>query len=88
MDEYAIRYIECEYEPGMFSNEYAVTLTFGEDVFSMFTSRDRVIPKSPTKGLLKVKLMDEKDRLVWLPGETLEQGRRFMRVPEGRLIAA
>ena len=67
----------------MFSNEYAVTITFGEDSFSMFASRDAVVPKEPGKGLLNVQLIDEKKGLVWLPGETLEQGRRYIRIPEG-----
>lgn len=84
-------YLRCHVAKGMFSNELAVEFNLYETPFSMFAPKDSVVVQGalPGDGLLRVSVIEKKKglRLIELPAETIQQGRRYMRVYPDVLVS-
>ena len=85
-------YIPCQIKPGMFSNEYAVTVhdANGEAV-SYFA--DHSLVREGPRPLLRVRFVGptegmEEDVLVLLPASATEPDRRYINVPRNHVVAA
>lgn len=86
----AIRsFIPCQLAPGMFSNEYAVTLHVeGGAVVSLFADKTLVsVNGSQHEGYLKVTVVEDASGqpMVLLPSEVLETGTRWVQMPPGQI---
>jgi hypothetical protein len=84
------KYIACTIYPGMLGNEYAVEIEVRGTTFSLFADKADVIvaDKVPGDGLLRVMIQDARTNLISLPGDTLEQGLRFLEFPIDQLQSA
>jgi len=84
-------FIPCHVDKGLFSNELSVEFELYETPFSMFAPKDSVVLKGelPGEGLLRVSVVEKKKglNLIELPAETIQQGRRFMRVYPDVLVS-
>jgi hypothetical protein len=66
----------------MFANERSVVINILGTSLSLFVDKDSVEGDiKEGKGLLRVVLLNEKDGTVSLPAETMEQGRRNLKIP-------
>jgi hypothetical protein len=83
-------FINCQVSNGMFSNEYGVEFQLYGTFFSMFAPKEsvKVKDKLPGEGLLRVWVVEKDKGLIELPAETIQQGRRYMRVKLDDLVTA
>ncbi len=84
------KFIRCQVSEGMFRSELAVEFELYSTPFSMFAPKESVVFEGelPTKGLLRVRVLNKKKGLIELPAETLQQGRRYLQMPVKDLVTA
>lgn len=84
------KFLACVVSPGMFPDEYVAEIEVDGARFSLFVdSADvQIIDAKSGQGLLRVWVQDSAQDLIALPAETLEQGRRFLQYPVGKLRSA
>jgi hypothetical protein len=79
-----ISYLSCKIGPGMFSNEYAVSITLvSGQMVSLFADKELIdVNGSDSHGHLKVNIVENAsgESVVLLPSETLETGTRWIQV--------
>jgi hypothetical protein len=86
-------WLRCKVHRGMFSNEYAVVVETGGQLFNFFAPTDFVQIDRPPQGLeaidgrVRVHVIDGPNGLVYLPGEPFE-GSPLIRVSSSALAAA
>lgn len=77
------KFITCTFSDGMLASEYSVTILSSGQKFSLFAPKNsvEVTDKNKGLGLLRVRLVDPRNNVISLPGEIIEQGRRFIEFP-------
>ena len=83
-------WLRCEVTPGMFSNEYAVTIRTADDFpMSLFVPEECLRDATLGEGQLRVDVLDSDDNfsLVSLPRPSFERGS-VAKVPRLAVTAA